>query len=80
MKGGDTWAVHNGWVSVTPLSLRQDVLTHETAPSTFYSRNDAVVAATAAIIAAVAAEQRLKAGGLPAGNGNGVAVVAATKL
>jgi hypothetical protein len=24
--GSDTWAVSNGWTSVTPLSLRQDII------------------------------------------------------
>jgi hypothetical protein len=65
-ENGDAWAVRHGWVSVTPLGLRQDWLV--AAPPAPGGRTAgvgrSVVDATVAVIRAAAAELDLAAGGL----------------
>mmetsp|Transcript_19172 Transcript_19172/g.33007 ORF Transcript_19172/g.33007 Transcript_19172/m.33007 type:complete len:320 (-) Transcript_19172:226-1185(-) len=60
-EGGDAWAMRYGWVSVTPLGLRQDIVlgngsTHKT--------GEAVTKATSAIIVAAAADCEIATGGI----------------
>ncbi|KXZ46519.1 hypothetical protein GPECTOR_43g956 [Gonium pectorale] len=57
-EGGDAWALKNGWVSVTPLSLTSHITTKQE------PRSDTIVAATSDIITRAAAEAGLAAGGI----------------
>lgn len=61
-EGSDSWAVHQGWVSVTPVGLRSDIsLTKNEAAS----RVDRCLAdALSVILKSVAAELKVQVGGL----------------
>ncbi|GLC41193.1 hypothetical protein PLESTB_001528300 [Pleodorina starrii] len=57
-EGGDAWALKNGWVSVTPLSLVSHVTTKPD------SRADNIVTAVSEVVSRAASEAGLAAGGL----------------
>ncbi|EFJ52360.1 hypothetical protein VOLCADRAFT_86716 [Volvox carteri f. nagariensis] len=57
-EGGDAWALKNGWISVTPLSL----LSHMCAKPE--ARSETVVGAVSELVSRAAAESGLSAGGL----------------
>lgn len=56
--GGDAWAMKNGWISVTPLSLKSDIT------ATLEARNEGVLAAVSELIVHAASDAGLDAGGV----------------
>eukprot|EP00887_Chlorella_sp_A99_P005367 scaffold1.g5367.t1 len=61
-RGSDSWAVHSGWVAVTPIGLRSDMPLNAEAAA---EREDGkLVPALAAAVAAAAAQLGVKASGL----------------
>lgn len=62
MEGSDGWAVRQGWVSVTPLGLRQD-LPGRAGPG-LHQRVESITSAAAAIVRAAAQETGMAVGGL----------------
>lgn len=73
-EGSDSWAVHRGWVAVTPVGLPSDVpMSAEAAKK---RRDVALEAALARIMKEVAVEMGVEVAGLPAGLPDGAAAAA----